>query len=149
MLYHRRHITTSQINTSNDILVFSTQGAHFLLGEPGMGKMASVAMIAMKYVKGHDDLKNFDLVWTIRLKDVDKTSSLAELIIAQHNRLKTMDIPVKTIKAILRGKSELKILLIYDGYDEYSHGTNKEIDEAIDSTVGNFLGSDFSSWLSR
>ena len=29
------------------------------------------------------------------------------------------------------------MLLILDGYDEYKRGTNKEIDEAIESTIGN------------
>ena len=71
-----------------------------------MGKTASVAMIAMKYVKAADELKNFDLVRTIRLKDVNKTSSLTELILAQHDRLN------EYIDSILKGRTK------------YSPGTN-------------------------
>ena len=82
-----------------------------------MDKTTSVAMIAMKYVKAADELKNFDLVRTIRLKDVNKTSSLTELILAQHDRLN------EYIDSILKGRTK------------YSPGTNKDIDEAIDLTV--------------
>ena len=45
-----------------------------------MGKTATVAMLAMKYVNGEEGMENFDFVWTIRLKNVDKTSSLAEIV---------------------------------------------------------------------
>ena len=71
-----------------------------------MGKTASVAMIAMKYVKATNDLKNFDLVWTIRLKDENKTSSLAELILPQHDRLN------EYIDSILKGRTKHTVLLL-------------------------------------
>ena len=74
-------------------------------------------------------------MFLLRLVYVNKTSFLAELIVAQHEKLEHGDI--KHIEAILKGKTRHKILLIMDGYDEYKPGTNKEIDRAIESTIGN------------
>ena len=80
-------------------------------------------------------VNRFDFVFLLRLVYVNKTSSLAELIVAPHEKLEHGDI--KHIEAILKGKTKHKILLIMDGYDEYKPGTNKEIDRAIEGTIGN------------
>ena len=100
-----------------------------------MGKTATVAMLAMKYVTGQEGMEKFDFVWTVRLKNVDKTSSLAEIIRQQHDKLKHFQ--PGQIKCILEGGTESKVALLFDGYDEYQPGRNKEIDEAIQSGVGN------------
>ena len=100
-----------------------------------MGKTASVAMLAVKYANNSDEMKDFDFVFTIRLKYVDKHSSLPELIVNQHDKLKSNH--VSQIRAILEGKTKHKVALLLDGYDEYKRGTNKEIDEAIESGIGN------------
>ena len=76
----------------------------------------------------------FDFVFLLRLRYADKTSSLAELIVAQHEKLEQDDI--KHIKTILKGKTKHRVLLILDGYDEYKPGTNKEIDRTIEATIG-------------
>ena len=52
-----------------------------------MSKTASMAMMALDWVKGKEELQKFDFVFLIRLRYADKESSLAELIISQHNRL--------------------------------------------------------------
>ena len=84
-----------------------------------MGKTATVAMLAMKFVGEEEGMDKFDFVWSIRLKNVNKTSSLAELIKQQHEQLK--DVPTEKIKSILQGKTEkeVKVALLFDGYDEY------------------------------
>lgn len=107
-----------------------------LSGEPGMGKTASVAMLAMKYATRSEELKKFDFVFTICLRNVDKYSSLAEIIIQQHDRLEAKDVPVKLVEDILRGRTKQKVLLILDGYDEYKPGTNTAIDRALSHTIG-------------
>ena len=99
-----------------------------------MGKTASVAMLAVKYANKSDEMKDFDFVFTIRLKYVDKSSSLPELIVKQHDKLNSQH--VGQIRAILEGKTKHKVGLLMDGYDEYKRGTNKEIDEAIESGIG-------------
>ena len=101
-----------------------------------MSKTASMAMMALDWVKGKEELKKFNFVFLIRLRYADKESSLAELIISQHNRLEVMEVKPETVKNILKGKTRHKTLLILDGYDEYKPGTNKDIDNAIEKTVG-------------
>ena len=101
-----------------------------------MSKTASMAMMGLDWVKGKEELKKFDFVFLIRLRYADKESSLAELIISQHNRLEVMEVQPENIKTILKGKAEHKTLLMLVGYDEYKPGTNKDIDDAIEKTVG-------------
>ena len=88
-------------------------------------------------IAGEEGMDKFDFVWTVRLKNVNKTSSLAEIIKQQHEQLK--DVPTEKIKSILEGKTEkqTKVALLFDGYDEYQPGSNKDIDKALESGVGN------------
>ena len=100
-----------------------------------MGKTASVVMLAVKYATKSEEMKEFDFVFTIRLKYAEKDVSLPELIVKLHDKLKFQ--PVGQIRAILEGKTKHKVALLLDGYDEYSKGTNRDIDEAIESGIGN------------
>ena len=90
-------------------------------------------------IVGSSEIENpvnrFDFLFLLRLCHVNETSSLAELIVAQHEKLEQED--TKYVKAILKGKTKHRVLLIFDGYDEYQPGTNKEIDRAIESSIGN------------
>ena len=47
-----------------------------------------------------------------------------------------MEVQPEKVKTILKGKTNHKTLLMLDGYDEYKPGTNKDIDDAIEKTVG-------------
>ena len=82
-------------------------------------------------------LDNFDFVLLIPLRYVDQTSSLAQLIINQHVYLE--DIDHNFITLILKGKTNHNILLLLDGYDEYNHGTNQDIDKLVNQGIGNCL----------
>ena len=73
-------------------------------------------------------------MFIIRLRKVDTDTSLAQVIIDQHEELDGDD--REYIEALLSRKTKQKVLLLLDGYDEYSAGTNKEIDKAIISGVG-------------
>ena len=73
----------------------------------------------------------FSFLFLLRLRHVDKTSSLVDLIKKQHDYLE--DVDKETISAILRGKTGHKVALLLDGYDEYKKGRNAEIDKMIDS----------------
>ena len=64
---------------------------------------------------------------------MDENCSLAELVADEHD-LKKEDI--KLVESILTGKTNHRVLLLIDGYDEYTAGTNKELDRAIEKTVG-------------
>ena len=79
-------------------------------------------------------MNRFDFVFLLRLRYADKTSSLAELIVKQHEKLEVDDI--QNIQSILKGKTKYRVLLILDGYDEYKPGSNKDIDRTIKATIG-------------
>ena len=64
-----------------------------------------------------------------------KKQSLIEIIKKQHDGLRR--ISGKYIESILEGETNHKVLLMLDGYDEYKPGTNEDIDEAIESGIGN------------
>ncbi len=56
---------------------------------------------------------------------------LEEIIMQQHGRLETEKVSPSEVKAILQGETNSKILLMFDGYDEYTQGTNNDIDKLI------------------
>ena len=78
----------------------------------------------------------FDFVFLIPLRNVDENCSLAEVIVDEHD-LQKEDIGL--VDYILTGKTKHKVLLLLDGYDEYTPGTNRELDRAIEKTVGKCL----------
>ena len=80
-------------------------------------------------------LNRFDFLFLLRLRYANKTLTLAQLIVSQHESLEKGDI--NHIEAILKGKTNHRVLLIMDGYDEYKPGNNREIDRAIEATTGN------------
>ena len=71
----------------------------------------------------------------IPLRNVKRKCSLVELIIAEHEQLRRSD--SNLLDSILYGQTNHKVLLLLDGYDEYTPGTNSDIDKAIQSGVGN------------
>ena len=66
---------------------------------------------------------------------MDTDTSLAQVIIDQHEELDDED--REYIEVLLSRKTKQKVLLLLDGYDEYTAGTNKALDKAIESGVGN------------
>ena len=56
-------------------------------------------------------------------------------MISQHGKLEEVD--KEFIQFILEGKTNHKVLLLLDGYDEYTPGSNQHIDRAIEHSVGN------------
>ena len=57
-----------------------------------------------------------------------------DLIIAEHEQLSFSD--SRLIVFILNGHTNHKVLLLLDGYDEYTPGTNSDIDKVIQSGLG-------------
>ena len=75
------------------------------------------------------------MVFLIRLRKVNRQCSLAEIIIDEHDQLTEMD--KRMIQLLLEGKTDKSVLLLLDGYDEYTTGVNTAIDKAIESRIGN------------
>ena len=73
-------------------------------------------------------------MFIIRLRNVNTDTSLAQVIIDQHEELDDED--REYIEALLSRKTNQKVLLLLDGYDEYTAGTNKTLDKAIESGIG-------------
>ena len=82
----------------------------------------------------HTDGFPFDFVFIIRLRNVGTDTSLAQVIIDQHEELDHED--REYIEALLSRKTSQKVLLLLDGYDEYTAGTNTALDKAIKSGIG-------------
>ena len=75
------------------------------------------------------------MVFLIRLRKVNRQCSLEQVIIDEHDQLSEMD---KTmIQLLLEGKTDKSVLLLLDGYDEYTSRVNTAIDRAIESRIGN------------
>ena len=74
-------------------------------------------------------------MFIIHLRKVDIDTSLAQVIIDQHEELDGGD--REYLEALLSRKTKQKVLLLLDGYDEYTAGTNKALDKAIEYGVGN------------
>ena len=65
------------------------------------------------------------------LKDVKMKQTIESAIVEQHKDLKRRKVKPQEIKFILEGNTKQRIVLIFDGLDEYKIGTNQYIDEAI------------------
>ena len=68
------------------------------------------------------------------MRDVERNCSLEEVIIHGHDQLGKED--TELLQLLLKGKTKYKVVLLLDGYDEYTPGTNTEIDTAIEQTIG-------------
>ena len=105
---------------------------HFT-GKGGIGKSTAMKYLALCWAKGRDEnLKNIDFIFHINLKYVRDNSSIEDIIIAQHSGLYSNNVKPSEIKAILESGNNGKILILFDGHDEYKRGRNKDIDEAIE-----------------
>ncbi len=90
-------------------------------------------MLALDWAEdAHQDLQQFQYVFLILLRHVEGNEPLEEIIIQQHGRLKTQNVSLSEVKAILQGETNSNILLIFDGYDEYTIGTNEDIDDILE-----------------
>ena len=78
-----------------------------------------------------ENLKQFDYVFHIALKDVKNTDTLESIIVRQHKGLSGNGVQPSEIKHLLERDTNRKILLLLDGYDEYRRGNNAHIDKVI------------------
>ena len=64
---------------------------------------------------------------------MDENCSLAQLLVNEHE---LEDVDTELVDDVIRGKTKYSTLLVLDGYDEYTPGTNTELDRAIEKTIG-------------
>ena len=105
-------------------------------GKTGIGKSTFVKKLLVDWVevnkKTGDEqatvLKNFELVVAVNLKEVSKCQSLKEVIRLSNVFAKEDKYMTEGLVDYISNNQE-KVLLIFDGYDEYRIGRNSEIYE--------------------
>ncbi len=101
-------------------------------GQGGVGKSTSLKQLALLWAnRESEELKQFHIVFHIALNSVKMNESLQEIIIKQHKGLTRQNISPADIAVILEREQHQKVLLMFDGHDEYIPGTNSDIDKAI------------------
>ena len=105
-------------------------------GQTGIGKSTFVKKLLVDWVdvnKGTGDeqaavLKNFELVVAVNLKEVSKCQSLKDVITLSNVFAKEDKYMTEGLMNYITNNQE-KVLLIFDGYDEYRSGCDSEIYE--------------------
>ena len=108
-----------------------------LQGQTGIGKSTFVKKLAMDWAELHENrltdeqraiLKKFELAVIIDLKKVSKYQNLRDIISASHI-FADEDTAMKDGLLSYITHNQDKVLLVFDGYDEYRFGSNSEIFE--------------------
>ncbi len=77
------------------------------------------------------ELKHLNFVFLILLRHVEGDEPLEHIIMQQHGRLHIEKVSASELKAILEGETNSNILLMFDGFDEYTKGLNNDIDNLL------------------
>ena len=105
-------------------------------GQTGIGKSTFVKKLLVDWVEvnkaaGDEQaavLKNFELVVAVNLKEVSKCESLKDVIRLSNVFAKEDKCMTENLVDYISNNQE-KVLLIFDGYDEYRSGSDSEIYE--------------------
>ena len=101
-------------------------------GQGGVGKSTSLKQLALLWAnRKSEHLKQFDFVLHIALKSVKNNEPIEEIILKQHKGLSRNHVNQTDFAKLLNGEYHCKVLLMLDGHDEYTPGTNNDVDEAI------------------
>ena len=132
--------TQSELKHYSDLFTADKNGAIpkriLVQGQTGIGKSTFVKKMLVDWVEVNKEtgdeqtsvLKNFELVVAVNLKEVSKCQSLEDVI-------RMSNVFAKEDKYMTDGlidyitNNQKKVLLIFDGYDEYRHGCNSDIYE--------------------
>ena len=132
--------TQSELKHYSDLFTADKNGAIpkriLVQGQTGIGKSTFVKKLLVDWVevnkKTGDEkaavLKNFELVVAVNLKEVSKRQSLKDVISFSNVFAKEDKYMTEGLVDYIANNQE-KVLLIFDGYDEYRCGCNSEIYE--------------------
>ena len=132
--------TQSELKNYTDLFTANKSGVIpkriLVQGQTGIGKSTFVKKLLVDWVevnKAAGDqqaavLKNFELVVAVNLKEVSKCQSLKEVIRLSNVFAKEDKYMTEGLVDYISNNQE-KVLLIFDGYDEYRIGRNSEIYE--------------------
>ena len=100
-------------------------------GSGGIGKSTALKHLALSWAEGNvEDLKKFDFVFHMALKDITSDESIEQVIVKQHKGLTGNNVQPDEIKTLLEVQARQNILILLDGHDEYKRN-NKCINEAL------------------
>ena len=132
--------TQSELKHYSDLFTANKNGVIpkriLVQGQTGIGKSTFVKKLLVDWVdvnKGTGDeqaavLKNFELVVAVNLKEVSKCQSLKDVITLSNVFAKEDKYMTEGLVDYISNNQE-KVLLIFDGYDEYRSGLDSEIHE--------------------
>ena len=132
--------TQSELKHYSDLFTAKKNGVIpkriIVQGQTGIGKSTFVKKLLVDWVevtKGTGDeqtavLKNFELVVSVNLKEVSKCQSLRDVIRLSNVFAKEDKYMAEGLVNYITNNQE-KVLLVFDGYDEYHRGRDSEIYE--------------------
>ena len=132
--------TQSELKHYTDLFTANKSGVIpkriLVQGQTGIGKSTFVKKLLVDWIEvneGNGDeqaavLKNFELVVAVNLKEVSKCQSLVDVIRKSNVFAKEDKYMTEGLVDYISNNQE-KVLLIFDGYDEYRIGRNSEIYE--------------------
>ena len=132
--------TQSELTHYSDLFTTNKNGVIpkriLVQGQTGIGKSTFVKKLLVDWVgvnRGTGDeqaavLKNFELVVAVNLKEVSKCQSLKDVIALSNVFAKEDKYMTEGLVDYITNNQE-KVLLIFDGYDEYRCGRDSEIYE--------------------
>ena len=132
--------TQSELKHYSDLFSANNNGVIpkriLVQGQTGIGKSTFVKKLLVDWIEvneGNGDeqaavLKNFELVVAVNLKEVSKCQSLVDVIRKSNVFAKEDKYMTEGLVDYISNNQE-KVLLIFDGYDEYRMGCNSEIYE--------------------
>ncbi len=106
-------------------------------GDYGTGKTTSLVKMALEWANGKK-LQQFDFVFFLELRHVNNNDSLVQIVRKQNTKLTNKNITDSDIAAFVDGSTGHKVILLLDGYDEYTKGVNMVVDSIIANTTGNY-----------
>ena len=100
-------------------------------GVEGIGKTTAMKQVALTWAKDdNENLRKFDFLFYIDMKCIRSEKKLEEIIMERHAGLMRNNVEAGEIKNIIHGQRE-QVLILLDGYDEYTPVTNRYIEKAI------------------
>ena len=132
--------TQSELKHYSDLFTANKNGVIpkriLVQGQTGIGKSTFVKKLLVDWVEvnkaaGDEQaavLKNFELVVAVNLKEVSKCQSLKDVIRLSNVFAKEDKCMTENLVDYISNNQE-KVLLIFDGYDEYRSGCDSEIYE--------------------